>query len=93
MLLRKSNVRLFSMAASMVATSRQKQFKEALNSDVVYMHYMQASKEKKQRQTKKNEAITSLGLTLKGAMDLTNGQAQWQSFIHTHHCQMAELRN
>jgi len=32
-----------------------------------------------------NEDMTSLGLTLKGEINLTNDWWQWQSFIRTHH--------
>ena len=40
-----------------------------------------------------NEDITSLGLTLRGAMDLTRDRGQWRSFIRTHRRQVAGVRN
>ena len=40
-----------------------------------------------------NEDFESVGLTLRGAMDLTKNWGQWRSFIHTHQRQMAGVRN
>ena len=40
-----------------------------------------------------NEDITSLGLTLRGALDLTSDRGQWRSFIRTHRRQRAGVRN
>ena len=63
-------------------------------------YYTQDSKEKKQRQTKTtldrhhtHADITSLGLTLRGAMDLTRDRGQWRPFIRTNRLQMAVVRN
>ena len=37
--------------------------------------------------------IESIGLTLRGAKDLTKDRGQWRSFIRTHRPQMAGVRN
>lgn len=41
----------------------------------------------------RSEDITLLGLSLKGAMDLTDDRWQWLSYICTHRRQMASINN
>jgi len=40
-----------------------------------------------------NENIESVGLTLRGAMELTKDRGQWRSFIRTHRRQLAGVKN
>jgi len=40
-----------------------------------------------------NEDITTIGLTLREAMDLTKDRGQWKSLICAHRCQMAGVIN
>lgn len=57
--------------------------------------YMQGTKERKRKGRLRilcidniNEDMSSHGLTLKEALDLTNYQEQWRSFNCTYHCQI-----
>jgi len=40
-----------------------------------------------------NDDVTSLGLKLRAAMNLTDDPGQWKSFIRTHGHQIASIRN